>query len=216
LKKRTIAALSLLLAVLAAMAGDKGFSPPPASHANTYPAHETHEDEAVTIAIDPYDTPAKTAAIFKLKYGELGFLPIRLIISNDGGQTLMLNDLKVEYITAHRDKLEPATQEDMYRRIARPEKATNKPKINIPVPGPRKQAPPINREAAQEIQSAMFAPYPVTPHSTNSGFLFFDVLDISNPEPGAHLAISGIKAGTKEIFYFDIPLEKYLNSSQNK
>jgi hypothetical protein len=206
----------LLFGVLAAMAGEKGFTPPPAAHANTYPAHETHEDEAVTIAIDPYDTPAKTAGIFKLKYGELGFLPIRLIISNDGSQTLMLTDLKVQYITAHRDKLEPATQEDMYRRIARPEKAGSKPKVNIPIPGPRKQPAPVNREAAQEIQSAMFATFPVTPHSTSSGFLFFDVLDISNPEQGAHLAISGIKAGTKEIFYFDIPLEKYLNAGQSK
>jgi hypothetical protein len=141
-------------------------------------------------------------------------LPIRLIISNDGSTPLMLEDLKVEYITAHRDKIEPATQDDMYRRIARPEKAGSRPKINIPVP--RKQATPISREAAQEIQSAMFATFPVTPHSTNSGFLFFDVLDISNPEAGAHLAISGIKAGTRELFYFDIPLEKYLSSGQSK
>ena len=206
----------MVFGVLAAVAGDKGFTPPPASHANTYPAHETHDDEAVTIAIDPYDTPAKTAAVFKLKYGELGFLPIRLIISNDGATPLMLEDLKVEYITAHRDKLEPATTDDMYRRIARPEKAGSRPKVNIPIPGPRKQPAPVSREAAQEIQSAMFTPFPVTPHSTNSGFLFFDVLDIKNPEPGAHLAISGIKSGTRELFYFDIPLEKYLNPEQNK
>lgn len=204
----------MLLGALAAVAGDKGFSPPPASHANTYPAHETHEDEAVTIAIDPYDAPAKTAAVFKLKYGELGFLPIRLIISNDGSAPLMLEDLKVEYVTARRDKIEPATQDDMYRRIARPEKAGSRPKINLPVP--RKQGTPISREASQEIQSAMFATFPVTPHSTNSGFLFFDVIDLSNPETGAHLFISGIKAGSKELFYFDIPLEKYLNPQQNK
>ena len=205
----------LLFGVLAAVAGDKVFNPPPATHANSYPAHETHEDEGVTIAIDPYDTPAK-AAIFKLKYGELGFLPIRLIISNDGSKALMLEDLKVEYITAHRDKLDPATKDDMYRRIARPEKAGSRPKINLPIPGPRKQPAPISREAAQEIDAAMFLPVPVTPHSTNSGFLFFDVLDISNPETGAHLYISGIKAATKEIFYFDIPLEKYLNPTQTK
>jgi hypothetical protein len=28
------------------------------------------------------------------------------------------------------------------------------------------------------------------------------------PQPGAHLYISGIKAGTKELFYFDIPMDK--------
>jgi len=214
-KTRAIPACLVLFGFLAALAGDKGFNPPPATHANTYPAHETHEDESVTIAIDPYDSPEK-AAIFKLKYGELGFLPIRLIVSNDSSKALMLQDLKVEYITAHRDKLQPATKEDMYRRIARPEKATSKPKINIPVPGPHKPPAPISREAAQEIDSAMFLPVPVTPHSTNSGFLFFDVIDISHPEPGAHLYISGIKAGSQEIFYFDIPLEKYLNPAPAK
>ena len=52
----------------------------------------------------------------------------------------------------------------------------------------------------------MFVPVPVTPHSTNSGFLFFDVQDIDDPKTAAHLSISGIKAGTQELFYFDIPL----------
>jgi len=28
------------------------------------------------------------------------------------------------------------------------------------------------------------------------------------PEPGARLYLSGIKAGTKELFYFEIPLDK--------
>jgi hypothetical protein len=53
---------------------------------------------------------------------------------------------------------------------------------------------------------AIFANVPVTPHSTNSGFLFFDVAGISDPEAGAHLYIYGIKSGTQELFYFDIPM----------
>jgi hypothetical protein len=28
------------------------------------------------------------------------------------------------------------------------------------------------------------------------------------PEPGARLYISGIKAGTKELFYFEIPMDQ--------
>ena len=215
MKIRRIPVWFVVFGVLAAVGGDKTFSPPPAANAKTYPAHETHEDEGVTIAIDPYDTPEK-ATIFKLKYGELGYLPVRLIISNDSSKTLMLQDLKVEYITAHRDKLQPATTDDLYRRISRPEKAAGRPKINLPIPGPHKQPAAMSREAVQEISSAMFLPVPVTPNSTNSGFLFFDVLDIGNPEAGAHIYISGIKEATKEIFYFDIPLDKYLNPAANK
>jgi hypothetical protein len=209
--------IPLLVALFSALAvaGDKGFSPPPATHARTYPACEVHDDEGVSIAIDPYDTPDK-AAIFKIRYREIGFLPIRLIISNDGANPLMLDDLKVEYITAGRDKLEPATKEDIFRRIGHPEKAVSKPTVRIPIPGPGKRPAAVSKEAAEEVESALFVNVPVTPQSTNSGFLFFDVRDIENPEAGAHVYLSGIRSGTKELFYFDIPLEKYLNHTPGK
>jgi hypothetical protein len=58
----------------------------------------------------------------------------------------------------------------------------------------------------------MFVTVPVMPLSTNSGFLFFDVAGIESPEAGAHLYVSGIKAGTQELFYFDIPLEKVVSN----
>jgi hypothetical protein len=66
------------------------------------------------------------------------------------------------------------------------------------------------------VESALFVSVPVTPQSTNSGFLFFDVRDIESPEAGAHIYLSGIRSGTKELFYFDIPLEKYLNHTPGK
>lgn len=216
--KRRIPLLTLLFsAFVLALAGasDKGFNPPRAAHAKTYPAHESHDDEQVSIAIDPYDTPDK-AAVFKVKYRENGFIPIRLIISNDGDKPLMLDDLKVVCVTARRVKLEPATANDIYRRIAQPGKAASKPTVRLPIPGPRKQPTAISKEALEEIDSAMFTTVPVTPHSTNSGFLFFDVIDIEDPEAGAHVYISGIKAGSKETFYFDIPLEKAVELTPSK
>lgn len=190
-----------------ALAGDKGFSPPPATHAKTYPIHEAHDDESVVIALDPYDTVEKTS-IFKVKYRQMDLLPIRLIISNDGSKPLMLDDLKVEYVTARRDKLPPATKDDIVRRLARPEKVTQQPTVRLPIPGPRRQPAAVSKEALHEVELAQFVAVPVTPNSTNSGFLFFDVSDIENPEAGAHLYVSGIRSGTKELFYFDIPLEK--------
>jgi len=196
----------LLSACVLALAGDKGFNPPPASHAATYPMHETHDDEKVSIAIDPYDTPDK-AALFKVKYREYGLIPVRVIISNDGDKPLMLDNIKIEWVTGQRTKLDAATKENIYRRISSPSKAASRPTVRIPIPGPRKQPTSISREAMDEIGSALFVPVPVTPHSTNSGFVFFDAIDVENPEAGAHVSISGIRAGSKEIFYFDIPLK---------
>lgn len=208
IRHNTRVILVLLLAI-SAIAGDKGFNPPPVAAAATYPAHEAHQDESVTIALDPYDTPAK-AAIFKIKFGQIGFLPIRLIISNDGATPLMLNNLKIQFITAKREKIDPATNDDVYRRISHPEKANvQRP---LPFPIPRGKPEPVKKEQLEELQSAQLVPFPVTPHSTYSGFLFFDIQGVETPEAQAHLYISGIKAGTKELFYFDIPLEKYIET----
>lgn len=199
-----IAAIVLLAATLA-FKSDKGFNPPPAGPATTYPAHETHDEEKVSIAVDPYDT-AERAAIFKVKYREYGFLPIRLIITNDGNAPLMLDAMKVQFITGDKDKIDPASRDDIFRRISRPEKAASRPKVQLPIPVPHDKDP-IGKQARDEVPVAMFANVPVTPNSTNSGFLFFDVLNNSAAEDGAHLYISGIRAGTKELFYFDIPLQ---------
>jgi len=200
----------LLLATVLGAAGDKPSATlQRATHAKTYPAHETHDDEGVSIAIDPFDMPDKTAS-FRVKYKENDFLPVRLIVSNDSDKTVMLDDLKIYYVTVDRKKLEPASSDDLYRRLARtgyiPEK-----KPPVPLPLPRKNKPSVPKESMMEIDSMQFSPVPVTAHSTNGGFLFFDISGIETPEGGAHVYLSGIKINGKELFYFDIPLEKYLN-----
>jgi hypothetical protein len=199
-------AAGVFLAATFLFSSDKGFNPPPAGAAATYPAHETHGDEKVTIAVDPF-TSAQKAAVFKMKYQDYGFVPLRLIITNDGDKPLMLEDMKVQLITVSRDKLEPATQADIFRRISRPEKAAGKPRVPLPIPLPQDNKNAISKDARDEIPLAMFSIVPVTPHSTNSGFLFFDVAGLDNALNGAHMYISGIRSGTQELFYFDIPLQ---------
>lgn len=196
-----IAAAVALLATL--VFAEKRFNPPPAANAGTYALHDSHKDEKVTVAVDPCDTPEK-AGVFKVNYKGYGFYPVRLIVSNDGDQTLMLQNVKVELITAQRDKLQPATDADIYRRLVKPNKASH-PGPKLPFPTGKKE--PLSKEAREEYESAQFLTVPVTPHSTHSGYLFFDVMD-APIEPGAHLQVSGIKAGSQELFYFDIPMDK--------
>ena len=89
----------------------------------------------------------------------------------------------------------------------KPSKAdTGKPGIRLPFPVGKKKEP-LSKEVREEYESAQLLTVPVTPHSIHSGYLFFDMMDMS-VEPGAHLYISGIKAGTQELFYFDIPMDK--------
>jgi hypothetical protein len=203
--------LFVLAATLFLLADSRPFVPPQAAAPQTYPAHESHDDEKVAIAIDPFDMPDK-AKIFRVKYRDKGFLPIRVIIANDSDGYLSLNDLKIEYITVKRAKLEPARNEDILRRLVNTQQRPDKPGMKLPIPIPGKKKTPINKDDAAEVESAQFVMAPLDPHSRRDGFLFFDIQGIETPEAGAHIYFSGLKAGGKELFYFDIPLEKYLTA----
>jgi hypothetical protein len=218
LKPRFQSAFRRFVVVLCAVAGfalglaAKDFVRPAAQPAQTYPAHDDHSDEKVAIAADPYDTPAK-AKIFSVNFHEHGFLPIFLIVTNDGTQPVSLANLQVTLTTANRDKLTPASPDDIYRRITNPRTNTNAP---LPFPIPQKKVKgTISQKEKDEIESSQFAAKAVEPHNTQSGFLFFDVEDISTPLAGAHIYVTGVNdAKGAELMYFELPLEKYLNPPQ--
>lgn len=202
----------LLLATVLAVAA-KEYVAPRAYHAKTYPARDEHPQENVTIAADPYDMPDK-AAIFTLPYKERGLLPVYLIITNDGDQPISLSDMKVQLVTARKDKLFPADSDDLRRRFSRLKRRPGEPDTRSPLPIPLPRRTPqgtISREGLDEIQNAMFQARAVEPKSTQAGFLFFDVSDLEHPLAGAHLYVTGVRdADAHELMYFEIAMEKYL------
>jgi hypothetical protein len=202
-----VAVVSVLLLSVVCLAG-KHFVMPAAQPAKSYPAHDEHSSEAVTLALDPYDMADK-ASIFSVHYNDVGLMPIFVVITNDGGQPVSLSGMKAELITADRSKIPPATEDDIYRRIA-------KPPGNIspnPLPWPKKAKGSVSKDAMEEIQNAEFAAKAVEPHGTQSGFMFFDVSGISAPLAGARFYLTGVRdAKGNELMYFEVPLEKYLSA----
>jgi len=198
--------------VLAVCAAGKDFVKPAAQPAKTYPAHDEHPSEKVAIAADPYDTPEKTK-IFSVDFREHGYLPVFLVVTNDGDQPISIANMEVKLITANRSKLTPASPEDIYRRLSNPRANTNSP---VPFPIPRKKVKgTVSKKEMDEIESSEFAARAVEPHTTQSGFLYFDVGGIAAPLEGAHIDITRIKdAKGIELMYFEIPLEKYLSAPQ--
>jgi hypothetical protein len=191
----------------------KTFVKPVAQPAKTYPAHDEHPTEKVTIAADRYDTPEK-ASIFSVNFREHGLLPVFFIVTNDGDQPVSIANLDIKLVTGNRSKLTPVSPDDIFRRLANPQANTNSP---IPFPIPRKKVKgTISSKEMEEINSAQFAAKAVEPHATQSGFFFFDVGGISAPLAGAHMYISGAadSKGT-ELMYFDVPMEKYPAAPQN-
>jgi hypothetical protein len=206
---RALAAVSvLMLSSIVCLAG-KHFVMPTAQPAKTYPAHDEHPLEAVTLGIDPYDMADK-ANIFSVHYSDVGLMPIFVVITNDGNQPVALAGMKTELVTVDRTKIPPATDDDLYRRLSRPTTGNVSPS---PLPWPKKTKGSVSKDAMDEIQNSQFAAKAVEPHGTQSGFMFFDVSGISTPLAGAHFYLTGVRdAKGNELMYFEVALEKYLSA----
>jgi hypothetical protein len=208
---RACAVSCLVVFLLSVAAFGRDFSRPVAKPCNTYPAHDDHAVEKLCIAADPYDTPDK-ARTFSVDFQEHGFLPVFFIVTNNGDHAVSLANLNVQFITAHHSKLTPVAPDDMYRRMSNPQARTTP----LPIPIPRKRVKgTISRKDMDEIESSQFAAHLVEPHATQTGFLFFDVQEISNPLAGANLDVTGLfDADGKEFLYFEVSMEKYSRAPQ--
>ena len=187
----------------------KDFVKPAAHPAKTYPAHDDHPTEKIAIAADPYDTPDK-AKIFSVNFHDHGLLPIFFIVTNDGAQPISIAKMQVTLTTANRSKLTPIASEDIYRRLSNPQ-ASDKPQVPFPLPRSKVKGA-VGQKEMDEIESSQFAARAVEPHNTQSGFLFFDIEDVSAPLAGAHIYITGVNdANGTELMYFEVPLDNYLH-----
>ena len=205
-----VVAAAILFVTRLAAKDEKVFVMPKAANAKTYPAHDTSDKEKVAVAADPYDAAGKTQGVFRIKYKEEDLLPVMLIITNDGGQPVALTAMQVELVTRRREKLQPATEDDILRRIARQPMKGDQPSAN-PLPFPRKVKTSVKPEEREEIRDSRFAAKAVEAHATQAGFLFFDVEDIDDPLAGAHLYVSGLRNSQgQELIFFDISLDQYL------
>lgn len=209
---RVIRAGLFVIFLSASCFASKQFQMPKAQDAKTYPAHDEHSNEHVTVAVDPYDMADK-ANIFSVHYNDEGFMPILLIVTNDSDEPIALNDMKAELVTVDRTKLSPASVDDIYRRLSHPTASATR---TSPLPFPRKKVKgAVSGETLEELQNARFAARAVEPHATQYGFLFFDVSGISTPLAGAHFYLTGVHdSHGNELLYFEIPLEKYLSAPQ--
>ncbi len=183
----------------------KDFVKPAAKPAATYPLHDQHSDESVAAGVDPYDDEEK-AQIFNVKWAEQGFLPIFLVITNDGDQPVSLANLQAQLITSRREKIPAASNDELFRRLSH----VNASGPKYPLPFPRtKVKGAVGKKALDEIDAAQFTAKAAEPHSTQSGFVFFDVSGISSPLAGGRFYLTGLRnAKGTELLYFEIYFQK--------
>jgi len=194
-------------------AGAAEHAPPPAGVATDYPAYDQHPADQVAIAADPYDTQEK-ASIFRIKYLQYGFMPIRLIVTNNGDKPISLIDARINFITAYGDKIPAAEPEDVDRRLGGIKRPDSGYKLPGPLPRIGNKSSNKSKDVDEDFKEFEYSAIAVEPHTTRAGFLFYDINGLTNPLAGAKLNLRMLRNSEgKELFYFEIPFDKYLHAS---
>ncbi|MEO8734937.1 MAG: hypothetical protein ABI380_00205 [Edaphobacter sp.] len=191
---------------------------PPVRPANQYAAFDTHSNEHVTIAADPCNDPAQ-CSFFRLPYVQHGFIPVRVVITNDGDTALTLTDVRIQFISAANDKVPAADLEEINRRLFNLKKSMG---THLPLPIPiTVHHEAVDKKITQDDNDFGFRSTTVNPHTTLGGYLFYDVRGIDDPPlKGAQIYVKMIHTldNKHELFPFIIPLDKWLaaNPSASK
>lgn len=189
---------------------------PPVKPANQYIAFDTHPQEHVTIAIDPCTDPAQ-CSFFRLPYVQHGFIPVRVIITNDSDTALTLTDVRIQFISAANDKIPAADLEEINRRLFNLKKSMGT-RLPLPIPITIHHAP-VDKKITEDDNDFGFKSTTVDAHSTLGGYLFYDVRGIQDPPlKGAQIYVKMIYTLDRQhqLFPFTIPFAKWLAANPQK
>lgn len=210
-------AFATLLLTLPALASDKPRPAPPFKPAPQYAAFDTHSNEHVTIAAEPCTDPAD-CKFFRLAYVQHGFLPVRVIITNDRDQPLTLDEVRIQLLPPEGERIVAATDDDINRRLfsTRSAMGTKVPLIPLTI-----HHEPVDKKITNDGDDFGFKSLTVAPHATAAGYVFYDVRTLDEPIlKGAELYLKMIRTTTDkgsslELFSFTIPFNKWL-AAQDK
>lgn len=197
---------------LAAPAWASDHTTPPIQPATSFAAVEVHDKEKVAIAAEPYDTRQKES-IFRIDYLGHGIMPVRLIVTNNGDKPISLRDARILFQTKSGERIQAAMPEDVERLMTRKEREGGR----IPMPGPiptiKLKPKASNKDIEEDFNQFEYGALVVEPHTTRAGFLFYDVSQLDDPLRGSKLHLHKLMdADGRELFYFEIPFDKYLQS----
>jgi hypothetical protein len=213
---RLLRAIPPLLFWLAQPAVASDHTPPAVQPATAFAAVEVHDDEKVAIAVEPYDTHEK-AAIFRVDYLSHDVMPVRLIVTNNSNRPISLRDARIILYSADGDKIQAAEPEDVERLMTRKEREGKKIPLPGPLPSIKIKPKASNKDIEQDFNTFEYQALVVEPHSTRAGFLFYDVSGLDHPLQGASLSLRKLRdADGKELYYFEIPFDKYLKSKSSQ
>ena len=199
---------------LAAVASDH--APPQVQPATSFAAVEVHDNEKVAIAAEPYDTKQKES-IFRIDYLSHGIMPVRLIVTNNGDRPISLRDARILFQTKSGDQIQASQPEDVERLMTRKEREGGRIPMPGPVPAIKLKPKASDKDVEEDFQTFEYGALVVEAHTTRAGFLFYDVSQLDNPLEGSKLHLHKLRdADGHELFYFEIPFDKYVQSKSSQ
>jgi hypothetical protein len=213
---RVLKGLTLIFAGLALPAIASDHTPPPVQPATSFAAFEVHDDEKVAIAAEPYDTKEKES-IFRVDYLGHGVMPVRLIVTNNGNRPISLRDARILFQTKSGEQIQAAAPEDVERVMTRKEREGGKIPMPGPIPAIKLKPKASDKDIEEDFQTFEYGALVVEAHTTRAGFLFYDVSQLDHPLEGSKLHLHKLRdASGKELFYFEIPFDKYVQSKSSQ
>ncbi|HEY4356717.1 MAG TPA: hypothetical protein VGN16_13280 [Acidobacteriaceae bacterium] len=174
-------ALFLLAAVTVPVHADKPRKAPPADPAGKYPFHDAHANEKVTIAAEPCDVQ-EVRPKTRLDYFHHGFMPIRVIVTNDSDQAITLDDARILFVPEDNRVLNAATDDDLQRRLfSRKSAAGTKIPLPAPFPSITIHHPPVDKQILADEDDFGFKSTTVAAHTTAAGYLYYDTRNVDDP-----------------------------------
>jgi hypothetical protein len=191
-------------------------TPPPVQPATSFSAVEVHDAEQVAIAAEPYDTKEKTE-IFRIDYLSHKVMPVRLIVTNNSDRAISLREARILFVTADGERIQAAEPDDVQRLMTRKQREGGKIPMPGSIPSIKLKAKGSIKNIEQDFNTFEYSSISVPAHTTRAGFLFYDLSGIDHPLQGGKLLVRKVlDADGKELFYFEIPFEKYLAAKKGK
>ena len=188
---------------------EKARKPSPALAAQEYGMQDHHPKEHVTIAAEPGDT-RETRPDTRLDYYGHDLMPMRVIVTNDSEFALTLDDARIHLITGDNNVIAAATEDDLERRLFTVKSATgSKVPLPLPLPPVTVHHGEIDKKIAADDKDFGFPTTTVAPHTTVSGYLYYDMQGVDPPFLNkATLELRKVRfAGTNQALEsFEIPL----------
>lgn len=199
--------LLLLLSIATVAGADKDSAAFPPGSAAGYANHQTVS--GLVLAAEPFNTKRETKAAFgKLDPNKHGILPILLVLQNDSGQALRLDEMRVAYIRADRREFDAIPPEEV-RYFGFQGGSSASP---IPSPRPRSPIPGLggggkkNPLDVWEIEGRAFLAKMLPPKEAAHGFFYFNTA----LDRGGKLLVTGIRIASsgQDLFFIEIPLDR--------